>query len=499
MKAFLLGSAALAALTVAAHAADLPRKAYTKAPPAQAVSSWTGFYLSAGGGYGQWEADQQTSYYNWFTGPALHHPVRMGGRGYFGTVGGGYDWQLNSAWVAGVFADVQFGNIKGTVDYLNVQFVGTTSNKLSYAVGARVGYLIAPNVLSYVNGGYSHADFSQGTLLPNDGTSPTFMTPKRSIGGWFVGGGVENSLDFFGMTAPGWFMKTEYRVAEYSRKTFPVLGSDGLPMLTGDTVSFKPYVQTVSTSVVYRFNSDGAPARVASAPLYTKAPAAAPVNWSGFYLSGGGGFALWASDNQLTNADGNYFASQRIGGRGYFGIVGGGYDWQIQSSWVAGIFADAQFGDIKGTILGPSGYAAAGTNNNKLSYAAGVRVGYLIAPNVLSYVNGGYSHADFSKTDLLFAADGSPSGYAIPKLSFDGWFLGGGVENSLDFFGISAPGWFMKTEYRVAEYGRKSANVLDNGGPSADGDVIAFKPYVQTVSTSLVYRFNWSAPVSARY
>jgi outer membrane immunogenic protein len=34
-----------------------------------------------------------------------------------------------------------------------------------------------------------------------------------------------------------------------------------------------------------------------------------------------------------------------------------------------------------------------------------------------------------------------------------GLFVGGGVENNLDIFGIRIPGLFMKTEYRSAFYG----------------------------------------------
>jgi outer membrane immunogenic protein len=485
MKRIFLGSAAAVTLVAFAQAADLPQKAYTKAPPVAAAANWTGFYLFGGGGYGLWEADQQTvsglpPIFN--GGP--RHPVRMGGRGYFGTVGGGYDWQFNPRWVAGVFADAQFGDINGTVDYLSGQFVGSTKNRLSYAAGARLGYLVAPNVLSYVNGGYSHAEFSQSALLPNDGTSPTFLLPKQSLDGWFLGGGVENSLDLFGISAPGLFMKTEYRLAEYGRKTSEVIGPYGS---FGDTVSVKPYVQTVSTALVYRFNADGTPSRAASTPFAVKT-AAAPVNWTGFYLSGGGGYGLWAADNQTIDPAGQVFLSERMGGRGWFGAVGGGYDWQLAPRWVAGVFADAQFGDIEGTIYGTPGYASLGSTSNKTSYAAGVRLGYLVAPNVLSYVNGGYSHAEFSAADIRLASDSSLTGYTIPKQSFDGWFLGGGIENSLDFFGISAPGWFMKTDYRLAEYGRKSTAVLFNGTPSSD--ITSFKPYVQTVTTSLVYRFN---------
>ena len=250
MKRIFLGFVVAIAVTASAQAADLPQRAHTKASPVPATSDWTGLYLFGGAGYGMWEADQQTV--SGFLGTRA--PVRMGGRGYFGTVGGGYDWQFNSRWVAGIFGDAQFGDINGTVDYLSGQLVGGTKNKVNYAAGARLGYLVAPNVLSYVNGGYSHAEFSHTTLLPNDGSSPTFQLPKQSFDGWFVGGGVENSLDIFGISMPGLFMKTEYRLAEYNRKTNTVLQMDGTPTFFGDTVSFKPYVQTVSTSLVYRFN-----------------------------------------------------------------------------------------------------------------------------------------------------------------------------------------------------------------------------------------------------
>ena len=89
------------------------------------------------------------------------------------------------------------------------------------------------------------------------------------------------------------------------------------------------------------------------------------------------------------------------------------------------------------------------------SYAAGVRLGYLVAPNVLSYVNAGYSGSEWSgTTQSTIAAGGGPGIYTTPSFDRNGWFIGGGVENNLDLFGISAPGWFMKTEYRSAFYDR---------------------------------------------
>ena len=81
-----------------------------------------------------------------------------------------------------------------------------------------------------------------------------------------------------------------------------------------------------------------------------------------------------------------------------------------------------------------------------------------------------------------------------------GWFVGGGVENNLNFFGINAPGWFMKTEYRAAYLDSKRLNEKVDGTNALIGHDITFKPFVQTISTSLVYRFNWGgAPIAAKY
>jgi outer membrane immunogenic protein len=72
-----------------------------------------------------------------------------------------------------------------------------------------------------------------------------------------VGGGVENSLNIFGWNAPGWFMKTEYRVARYDRILLP--DTSITPPIAFNSIAFRPTVQTVSTSIVYRFNWGGAP------------------------------------------------------------------------------------------------------------------------------------------------------------------------------------------------------------------------------------------------
>jgi outer membrane immunogenic protein len=197
---------------------------------------------------------------------------------------------------------------------------------------------------------------------------------------------------------------------------------------------------------------------------------------------------------------------QRLGGSGWFGTVGIGYDWQFSGRWVAGVFADGQFGDIRGSLTDPF-LGIEGREKLRTSYAAGARIGYLVAPNVFSYVNGGYSGSEWSGSSLsLLAAGGGPIVLTTPSFHRNGWFVGGGVENNLDIFGITAPGWFMKTEYRSAFYDRVALTETlaptnpFGAAPGPTGLAITFKPWVQTISTSLVYRFNWGgAPIQAKY
>jgi outer membrane immunogenic protein len=269
MKKIVLALMAVAAMTGAASAADLGAMK-APAPMPAPVASWTGFYVFGGGGGGLWNADSNvvsTGLVGPFgalgpAGTALTRDLRHGGSGWFGTVGLGYDWQFSGRWVAGVFADGQFGDIRGSVSDPLFGIEGREKLRNSYAAGGRVGYLVAPNVLSYVNAGYSGSQWSGSTLstLAAGVGVDVATTASFRRDGWFVGGGFENSLDFFGISAPGWFMKTEYRSAFYNRITLPetcTAAACGTVGPLGSAVTFKPWTQTISTSIEYRFNWTG--------------------------------------------------------------------------------------------------------------------------------------------------------------------------------------------------------------------------------------------------
>ncbi len=232
---------------------------------------------------------------------------------------------------------------------------------------------------------------------------------------------------------------------------------------------------------------------------YVKAPIApAAPSWTGFYIFGGAGGGIWDADSHTNFLGAPVTIDQRVGGDGWFGTVGVGYDWQVAPSWVVGLFGDGQFGSLRGTVQDQL-FGLTGRIKLQDSWAAGVRVGYLVAPNVLSYVNAGYSGSHWSGMTLASIFTNVPAGSHTDSFNRNGWFVGGGVENNLNIFGITAPGWFMKTEYRAAYYDRKDIAIRLDGTNALTTDSVSFKPWVQTISTSLVYRFNWTGPVVAKY
>ena len=255
MKKLVLALTAIAAFSGSALAADLPAKAPMYQPP-EPVYNWTGFYLFGGAGGGVWDANTQVIQTT--TGNCVACVIQhQGGDGWFGTVGAGYDWQFGGAWVAGVFADGQFGSLKGSLQDQGSFLTSQIKNEDNWAVGVRLGYLVAPTVYSYVNGGYSGSNWSGSTLVnANTGALSGLHTNSFTQNGWFIGGGVENKLALFGFLGPNWFMKTEYRAAYYNTHTINEL-FDATGGLAVNSITFKPLVQTISTSLVYRFNWGG--------------------------------------------------------------------------------------------------------------------------------------------------------------------------------------------------------------------------------------------------
>jgi outer membrane immunogenic protein len=275
-------AAAAAALTlsmnVSAHGADKPLpkapapKAITpvyKAPPPAAPTprSWTGCYVGVGGGYGIYNEESALV----TTAPVGGLPVgttfldglTQGGRDWLATGQLGCDYQFAGPfgnWLVGAFVDGDVSDMQGrhTGGNLNIGLIqGKEMLRSAWAIGGRAGWLVNPQLLTFVTGGYTEAVFSDvnyvSALFPVFGMSNGLRVPERSHQGWFFGTGTEFAIDWL----PGLFWKNEYRYADYGSRTIGVICTTaalcGAAGPTAFAEQLHPIVHTVRTELVWRF------------------------------------------------------------------------------------------------------------------------------------------------------------------------------------------------------------------------------------------------------
>jgi len=230
-------------------------------------------------------------------------------------------------------------------------------------------------------------------------------------------------------------------------------------------------------------------------PVKAPAPVApvATYNWTGCYVGAGGGYGMFS---QSTSYSQPILATRSTdnSGKRWFGTVQVGCDYQVSPQIVIGAFADYDFSGVKGDQAFPY-YEYGGQEKLKNSWAAGGRIGWLPFQQLLVFVSGGYTQAQFSGVNYYDVNGGANTGYSLAKHSSSGWFLGSGYEYALASF---MPGLTWKTEYRFADYGSESRPLLYNGANSGYSINNSHK-YVQTVRSDLVWRFNFGGPVVARY
>ncbi|MCP3466355.1 outer membrane protein [Bradyrhizobium sp. CCGUVB23] len=235
---------------------------------------------------------------------------------------------------------------------------------------------------------------------------------------------------------------------------------------------------------------------------YTKAPVAvAPVpSWTGCYIAAGGGGAMTNNDHNtfLTATGAAVDQNTTSGARGWLATVQGGCDYQFAGNWLVGAFADYDFMDVRGDINVPAVGPFTGSQKQDWQWAVGARVGYLVLPQLLTYVSGGYTQAHWKDTDLSFPLGGIGATFTVPGGTKGGWFIGTGDEYALTSF---LPGLFWKTEYRYSEFDRVNVplNVAAAAGGGTTAGSVTEKFREHSVRSELVYRFNWAGPVVAKY
>jgi outer membrane immunogenic protein len=244
MKTAIIAAAVLAAVAGSALAADIPMRAPAKAPAVVPAPppSWTGCYLGIGGGYAMWNQDHTTVD---AAGTPAGNQVTSGGRGWFGTAQVGCDYQFGPTWLVGAFADYDFASIAGDFADSGFALTGREKLKWQWAAGGRVGYLIYPQLLGFLSGGYVQAHFDQINL----GNPTTNLYQSNTYSGWFLGTGYEYRLAWLW---PGLTWKTEYRFSQFDKDRLPLLAVGGAP--TGFSMDATKYEQSIRSELVLRFD-----------------------------------------------------------------------------------------------------------------------------------------------------------------------------------------------------------------------------------------------------
>lgn len=215
---------ALAALAISASVASAQN------PPAP--FSWTGIYVGAGIGGGAAIHEPSTDF---FGGPISFDSLAA--QGFLMTAVAGYDYRVNRNVVAGVFFDFDLSNMSTSSD-IPILF-SSGDHRHSWALGARVGYLLNPATLLYVAAGYTRAVFDFGTLGGLDHIGDV------DLEGYFVGVGLEAQL------AGNWSLRGEYRFTQFGSKTVfhDPCGCDSIDVETS--------MHTGRVLLIHRFNGGG--------------------------------------------------------------------------------------------------------------------------------------------------------------------------------------------------------------------------------------------------
>jgi len=242
-------------------------------------------------------------------------------------------------------------------------------------------------------------------------------------------------------------------------------------------------------------------ARAADMGMPFKAPPPAAPSWTGCYVDGGSGYGLWNQEHTTTTLFGAAVGttiSETDGGRGWLGRLGAGCDYQVAPRWVIGVLGDYDFMDLRGSnypgeVTGAAPFLPlSATEKETGAWYIGGRVGYLLTPSILTYADAGFTQTRFAAQSET-TNQGVAIGFGFPAQTYNGWFIGGGTETSLAGFFPGLPnGLFMRSEYRFSTYQKTDLSEISLATGLPDGNVEHTTPYVQTITTGLVWRFNWA-------
>jgi outer membrane immunogenic protein len=283
------GSALLTGI-VTASAADMAVKA-APIPMAQAVFSWTGFYIGANVG-GAWTPGSGGSDFAPLFPPFIVLPPAVaiptvipgqlaslvGDGRRSGVIGGGqigYNWQVNQ-FVLGVEADAVGTGLKGssatasrtigapifavpvtqtvTVDFGHVEWMASFRGRAGFAVNQALFYVTGGGAVAEFGGSRTTLVNGPGISIPAAGTYVATNGGSTTRWGWTVGGGVEWAF------SQNWSVAGEYRHTDFGNRstTFDIpSGLAAAPIFFTGTSSSRLTVDQATARLNYRFNWGG--------------------------------------------------------------------------------------------------------------------------------------------------------------------------------------------------------------------------------------------------
>lgn len=297
---------------------------------------WTGPYLGINTGYG----------FDGRTRATRGDDVVLGGNS--GAMIGaqiGYDQQV-SGFVLGLASDINYSFAKNTHYWDSTVTIKTpyTAN-----IRGRIGYLITPNALLYTTAGYAVTDQHISTSTSNNRESQ-----GKTLGGVVIGIGgeylISDSLSSF----------IEYRRKKYQNENYPVYGATRLDYSQSE----------IRTGINYRFGQNKQDTNDTIKP-----------SWVGTYAGINVGHA---SDGRSKVTLGDDVV---LGGNSGF-LVGGqfGYDYQ-SGHFVYGVATDFDVSNTEKTHH----WDTTITIKSPYGMTARARAGYILHPNLMAYMTGGYA------------------------------------------------------------------------------------------------------------
>jgi outer membrane immunogenic protein len=262
------------------------------------------------------------------------------------------------------------------------------------------------------------------------------------------------------------------------------------------TGSIKPQIQMGRVSLNYRFGDGKTEAPDNSIPPVTS-------SWTSPYLGFGGGYGvanntLGLSDRFTSDPGSVFDAGIPFGHDGGILFATIGYDYQISPMFVVGVFGDADYSHLRqGNSLslslddeGPELHGGTKTEFKNMLMVGG-RIGYLVQPDTMLFVSGGYANVEADDTNVSLSAsfEGSEieggSTTLVGGRHFNGGFIGGGIETRL------SDSLSLKAEYRYIDLGSENVTLLPNDLPEVNEVVsTTFDPDIQMGRLSINYRFG---------